>query len=338
MSPDKPEMPEVSDRELTTMLRKAAEEGPQSADHFFGSFGYVRELLKGDFSAALDQGISLLLKCQSLDHGAYVAIHKGTPFYWLGTAAFLLHDHQTATFFYDAAVSEDLRAGADPVMNPTPALHFIQIDGAQPNQAARNLVRMAQARVEDVINEYNSMPGRSTSVPELTIHDLREFFLRPAVSPGLERWRSLATTFISFLLEWDYRSTLLDLRADVGTSEPFFIHLFKGCVLFESLLKTNPNHQVPAGVRSLGQVLQLFHSLLGIPHNISIGNTDFPTILHDLGNADNRIQTAIEFAGRIRNTVGHNLGWGVNLDKNQYSRLVRMVATSCLHAIACLYR
>jgi len=41
-------------------------------------------------------------------------------------------------------------------------------------------------------------------------------------------------------IEWDYRSTLIELRPGDGTAEPFFIHLFRGCVLFESLLKANP--------------------------------------------------------------------------------------------------
>jgi len=231
-----------------------------------------------------------------------------------------------------------LRAGADPETNSTPALHFIQIEGEQPNQAARGLVKVAQARVEDVINEYNNIPGRPRDVPDLTIADLRALFLRPAVSPGREGWRSLATAFISFFLEWDYRNTLLDLRVGSGTAEPFFIHLFKGCVLFESLMKANPNHQIPANARTLGQVLQSFHSHLGIPHNIRTGSADFPTILLNLQSADGTVQTAVEFTGRIRNSIGHNLGWEVNLDKIQYHRLFRMVAVSCLHAIACLYR
>ena len=56
-----------------------------------------------------------LNRCLSLDASLYEELHKGTPFYWTGTAAFMLHDYRTAAFFHDAAISEDLRAGADPV-------------------------------------------------------------------------------------------------------------------------------------------------------------------------------------------------------------------------------
>jgi len=83
MSTDVSEVRNVSDEELRAMLLDVAR-GSTSADNFFGSFSYSRELLQGNYSSALDQGMSLLLKCQSLETDAYEEIHKGTPFYWLG--------------------------------------------------------------------------------------------------------------------------------------------------------------------------------------------------------------------------------------------------------------
>jgi hypothetical protein len=68
----------------------------------------ILRLRERNYSAALDQGINLLATCKQIDADAYRRIHKGTPFYWLGTAAFLVHDYQTATFLFDAAVSEDI--------------------------------------------------------------------------------------------------------------------------------------------------------------------------------------------------------------------------------------
>jgi hypothetical protein len=46
----------------------------------------------------------------------------------------------------------------------------------------------------------------------------------------------------------------------------------------------------------------------------------------------------VELTGKIRNTLGHNLGWDVQINKLEYHHLFRIVAASCLHAIACLYR
>lgn len=338
MNTDQQENRNLSNDELVELLRASAFGDTALADDFFGRFNYVQELVNGNFSTALDLGISLLLQCRSLDENAYTTIHKGTPFYWLGTAAFMVHDHETATFFFDASVSEDIRAGADPINNVTPALRFIQIEGNQPNQAAQGLVLASQARVDDLLNQYNNMTGRPANMADLTLNDLRQTFLQPAVSPDHKGWRSIATTFISFVLEWDYRNAMLDLRTNAGTSEPFFMHLFKGCVLFESLLKANPNHQLPPNANTLGPVLQNLHAELNIPHNMPIGQSNLPDIIRDLGNADNNIRTAVEFTGRLRNSVGHNIGWNVNIGKIQYQRLFQMVAASCFHSIACLYR
>lgn len=337
MSTNQPETRNITDDEFQAMFLQATQDAG-AANDFFGIFAYVHELLKGNYSHALNQGTAILMKCRSIDERAYQQIHKGTPFYWLGTAAFLVNAHETAVFFYDAAVSEDIRAGAHPIYHPTPSLRFIQIEGEQPEQAARPLVQAMQARVEEIIIDYNNRPGRPGGIADINLDEIRKSFLSLAVSPGYEKWRTLATALISFCLEWDYRNTLIDLRTSPGTVEPFFLHLFKGCVLFESLLKGNPKQPLPPNISTLGQALKFLHNYLNIPATVSIGNADFGTILKDLSHADNSIQTAIEVTGRIRNTVGHNLGWQVQLDKLQYHRLFRMITSSCLHVIAQLYR
>jgi hypothetical protein len=310
----------------------------KGGDDFFGQFQYVRELFAGNHSAALRQGLELLQQCHRLAPEAYRDIHKGTPYYWLGMAAFLVNDYETATFFFDAGTSEDLRLGADPVTNPTPGLHFIQIEGDQPNQAARGLVQATQARVESAIADYNARPGRPPSVPVLQLTEVRQSFLRPAVSRSIHPWRTLATAFISFFLEWDHKSLLITLRVSEGTTEPFFLHLFKGCLLFESLLKANPANRPPRN--QLGQVLQHLHLALGVPNDVRTTGFTFPDVLTSLPAGDDPIPIpiAVEYTGRIRNTLGHDLGWNAPLDTSNYNKLAGLVASSCLHAIACLYR
>jgi len=328
----------LEEAELAEMFRQAGAGTIEDADRFFNGFRYVWELQNGNYSLALDLGLSLLARVKTVDADIYDTIHKGTPLYWLGMAAFLVHDYQTATFFFDAAVSEDIRAGRDPVNSPTPSFRFILIEGDQPGQAAQALVMVTQTKIEEAIADYDARPGRSSAISELTLFHIRDSFLKPALSRGKESWRSLATTFISFFLEWDYRSKLLDLRVGAGTAEPFYLHLFKGCVLFESLLKTNPHNPPSLGLKTLGKVLDQLSSDLSIAGALRIGNTTFPEVVRDLSSADKKIETAILFAGRIRNTVGHNLGWQADFDRSQYDLLAGMVASACLHAIACLYR
>jgi len=316
----------------------AASNGPrENGNHFFNRFKYRYDLSTGNFAASLHQGLDLLNKCRAIDEEAFARIHKGSAYYWIGIAAFMMQEHELAAFFFDAATSEDLRAGADPIDNSTPSLRYILVEGEAPEQAARQLVLVNQARIEELIKNYNERTGKHPlRVPDLTMEELRRRFLRPAISPGNENLRSLATTLISFCTSWDFRNMLFDIRPIRGTAEPFFLHLFKGCVLFESLLKANLTNP-PRLESTLGNAIHHLHNELGVPLNMNFGNTIFPAVIADLAGADNSIQTAISFTGRIRNTLGHNLGWDVALDKIQYHQLFRMVSSSCFHAIACLY-
>jgi len=327
----------VSEAELEAIFRQAASTNSvPDADLFFRRFEYLNQLLGNNPMMALVYGRQLLFHCKRFDPALYAKIHKGTPYYWLGMAAFFVKDFQTATFFFDAAVSEDIRAGLDPARNPSPSFHFILIDGGQPNQAAQLLVKSMQRQIEAQIDQYNQRGGRHPSCPSLDIGIVRDHFLRPALTQSREPWRSLATTLITFVLEIEYLGNSLDLRVGTGTSEPFYLNLFKGCVLFESLLKANPKNAPTQ--QTLGQVLRHLAADLGLTAAPTIGNTDFPTVVSDVASANNDIATSIEFTGRVRNTVGHNLGWNATFDRSQYDKLAGMVASACLHAINCLYR
>lgn len=324
----------LSQDDIKALLVQASTD-PALANQFWDRFLYKIDLVSGNYSKVVNALIDLLNQCHAVDADAYSRIHKGTPYYWLGTAAYLQNDYQTAAFFYDAAVSEDLEIGAHPIHNPTPALYFMTLRSEPDRQAARQLVDVSQARVQSMLDIYNAMTGKPAGAPNLTIEALRYKFFIPAVTPGNPEWRTLATAFISFFIEWDFRNRFFDIRPGDGTAKPFFLHLFKGCVLFESLLKANPT-QANVG-DTLGQALNNLSNVINSSNNLPIGRTTFAAIVADLPNADDRIETAILFTGRVRNTVGHNLGWVVNINKLQYQRLFEMIASSCMHAVACLY-
>lgn len=323
----------LTEEELRQTFLTAAGGSLERGDSFFNQFKYRYDLFSGNSAACLLQGLDLLNRCHSIDQSAYSKIHKGSAYYWIGMAAWLMRNQEMASFFFDAAVSEDIRAGHNPINNMSPSLRYILLDGESEEQAALDLVRANQARMDELITYYNACSGR---LPPFTINNLRERFLMKSISQSAENLRSAATTLISFCMEWDLRNMLFDIRPIQGTLEPFYLHLFKGCVLFESLLKGNPSNPPPLSF-TLREVLQYLNKELGIPSTMNIGNVDFPTIIAELAGADDSIQTAIQFTGRIRNTLGHNLGWVVSLEKAQYHRLFRMVSSSCLHAIACLY-
>jgi hypothetical protein len=63
----------------------------------------------GNPSLVVRAGVRFLNRCKSLEPVEYDNRWKGTPFYWIGSAAFLAHDYETAAFLYDASASEDVR-------------------------------------------------------------------------------------------------------------------------------------------------------------------------------------------------------------------------------------
>ena len=155
----------LTEEEFRIAFLAAARGTNEDANRFFNQFKYKYDLFARNFSAALSQGVDLLARCYAVDKASFCQIHKGSAYYWLGIAAFFVRDYELATFFFDASVAEDLRAGADPINNPTPSLHFMLIEGDPPNQAARDLVQFVQAKTEELIGSYASCERLTKNPP-----------------------------------------------------------------------------------------------------------------------------------------------------------------------------
>jgi hypothetical protein len=307
------------------------------------------EFLRGhQFPWVVDTAIDLLKQVRQSDLATY-STPKGTPFYVMGIAAFASHDYQTATFFFDAAVAEDVTHY--PGDNDKPALQFMRLDATKQEQAAKQIVEAVSDKLVAVLKNY---AGRSGS-KALSLPDLRKHFLDHLERPGL---RTLTTTFVSFLAEWDYRSRMIDLPTQTVSSEPFFTHLFRGCLLFESLLKDKASVPLPEAWLSyvrrllrerklfdrrknrlpitLGALLEAHRKALGIG-KVKIGASSFEEVVLAL-KTNESLGAAIQCTARTRNTLGHNLAWTAeSLDRHRYDFLASNIAASCLHAIACLY-
>ncbi len=328
----KPKTIQINADELRSRFTAAATGDPKDARNFFTHLPFVIHYDNKDYLSAFNSAIDILTELKGLDIKAYERIHKGYIFYFTAIAAFMLHDYQAATFFFDATASEDMKNAPG---ERTPPLLFMVLDGQNPNQAAQELTAGAEKWLKIMIDEYRKVSGSVT----LTLFELRQFFLERAITDHQE-WRTLITSWISFYLEWSHRQHILNLRVEDGTWEPFYLHLFKGCLLFESLLKSEPSGQVVED--SLGRILNNPNSYartrLGIYRHIKTGNSTLKDILLEVSTAILDIQTDIEITAKLRNTVGHNLGWATSINLNEYSLLAKKVSNSCLHAISTLYR
>jgi hypothetical protein len=291
---------------------------------------YYAQIINYQFPAAVDTGLSLLNQTKQFAPEKYANEPKGTPFYFMGIAAFASHDYQTATFFFDAAVAEDVINY--PEDNNKPALLFMRLEKTELGEAAQQVVNIVIAKLGAALEDY---VGRKDSRKNLTLDHVREHFLDHLQRSSL---RTLTTTFISFLAEWDYRLQMIDLTHREVSREPFFTHLYRGCVLFESLLKENPVVQVKK-TDALGEILKMpqLKERLGIINKVDTYCSDFEELVQLL-TANMPPETAIECTAKTRNALGHNLVWATqSLDRERYDLLANNIASSCLHVIACLY-
>jgi hypothetical protein len=186
-------------------------------------------------SKAIDAALELLSKRKKENASQYSLDHKGSPFYVLGYAAFASHDYPSASLYFDAAVAADLRYHKGDMNKP--ALRFMQLLHTNGEDLlARDIIALTAASAEQLLNDYRARPDAQA----ITLDELRDRFLRKILTSGLPEQRALVTAFISFVAEWPYRTKQMELIEE-GSREPFFLHILRGCVLFESLLKAAPD-------------------------------------------------------------------------------------------------
>jgi len=84
--------------------------------------------------------------------------------------------------------------------------------------------------------------------------------------------------------------------------------------------------------------LEYLHKELDIQPKFDFNNKKLSDILDELEKPNDSIERAVLLTGMTRNTIGHSIGWEDKLSKVQYQKLFMMIANSCIHVIACLYK
>ena len=319
------------------LFRVSAFNSQESGDAFFNQFLFVQLMSQNRYSDVISYGMELLNECKNTDLKAFNSIHKGTPYYWMGMAAFLSNDFVSAVYFFDQALSEDIRNKTKEKLIISPSYLFVTLNDKIEFQAARDLVTNTISTIDQYISIYND-PYLGTK--KLSIESICNCLILPSTSEPDHPWRTLSTSFISFFLEWNYRQSLINLRDQDNSKEAYFVHLFKGCLLVESLLKANNKNPIPntSQNRTMGRILRLLRKDLGLEaSNCDIGDTTFPKILSELETIHGGLPKYIEITGKIRNTLGHNLVWNVNLNHKDYHLLFSCISLSILHILNQLF-
>lgn len=267
----------------------------------------------------------VLAQIKRVDGSRFGLMHKGTPYYMMGWLAYASRDYESGVFYMDAALSEDYANHTKP--EGTPAAAFIFLNSAHPGASANHIVVEIRAEVDAQIRRYAGLTGT-----KFTTDDLVARFIKPGARDLAHR--SIVTALLTFTLEGKQRLLQMDIRSGHGgTLEPFLTHLFKGGLIFESILKKFYYGQQTAGgspAASMGAYLSLpkARSHLGLAVSKALYQS-LPSqfalidVLNSLigwrGASLNERAVAIAYG--IRNTSGHDLGWPAHFDTAAYREL-----------------
>jgi hypothetical protein len=308
-------------------FRKLPIDNPKLVDQFFSLHAFPFIFAKSP-AAHVEAWEYLLGLIQTEDDARYRQLHKGTPFYFAGMASYLARDFEKALFYMDAALEEDLRLHKDRWFS-APAGKFVLLDSDNPEQFARPLVFRTRALFDEVMTTVINLGGRG-----LSVKTFGSKLVFPAMSNASEK-RSAVTGLISFLLEFPSRTKELSLAGTrTSTAEAFFLHLFKGTLLFETLLKTS----------SLGQGIQRSNPKATIDKFLQdqkiysafgfstapqgLGGDTFDEVLAAIkvDATTDFTQRAIRATWGIRNKVGHSMAWPSRPNLSEYGDVFYLIA------------
>lgn len=311
-----------SDLEIAAALKDFKSlkiEGPEVCDKFFHKYtpGNVLDFANSPFERFADYE-TLLRILQECDSDKYKRLHKGTPFYFMCWLAFDLKNYEKALFYLDAGVSEDIRNVSDWKSRPGSDFLFLRTPQLQ---VAGRVVKKLRDVLENEINRFNlATPGH------ITINFLVEGFVEKIIEDIKKR--TIITALYTFILEFEDRHTGLLLRSEGGGSiEPFLTHLFKGGLIFESILKT-----VYPSKKTLNDIFKSHEFKKDFDFDVGTSANSLQEILDEIN--DNGIERAFETVSKIRNTTGHDLVWDdVFNDPQNYRKLFEQQVNAFLYLI-----
>ncbi len=313
-------MNKLSDQELRDVLEKVPVD---MEDDFFSDSRFVPGRVSISQTGkvfqpqeSLNGYEDLLAQIKRVAPGRYSTIHKGTPFYLIGWLAYEMGNFEKGVFYMDAALSEDSKNNPSGWMD-CPAAAFIFLNHQHPNAAANGITFQARHEIEFHLTRFSSESGLNLDIGSLG----DKFFKLHATDPA---HRSIITSLLTFLLEGRDLQLQMSLRSRHGGSlEPFLTHLFKGGLIFESLLKRR--YGAVASGDTLGAYLNVAKAQtdLGLSVKVYKGKYKFeqlPILLKKWEKEDFQERaTAIAYA--VRNTTGHDLGWQDIFTEDIYKKL-----------------
>jgi len=304
------------------------------ADRYFGAFGVgnVVQVVNAPHERFICYEF-LLTMLRQKNITKFEKMHKGTPYYFLAWTAFDIRDYERAIYYLDAALAEDIRLWPGQWMNTPIGMILTLQDGG-------TAIRI----IQEIRGKFNEIISQLFTDVQITI-DIRTFIEKfvLAVINQDKKNRSIVTSLYSFILEFYDREAMLLLRSsERGTIEPFLMHLLKGVVIFETLIKEvaqknswkmDSGSQRGSDIKTLGN---LDYCSAFTSKYCRLQDQDTVHNIQDVLNliSKNDLETAINVTYLLRNKVSHDLRWDDIFDNPiNYEKLFRQIINAILIVI-----
>lgn len=307
----------------------------RTGDLYFETYGVPNTIEL--FNAPYERFVCYELLMQMLkneDAAKFSLIHKGTPYYFLAWTAFEIRNFSKAVFYMDLALGEDIRKST--------ALGKSQSDVAREalNNPGGNLwkfipegpaARVIQQLKQLITRELQNYKNRTSE--EIKLDEFVEKFVIENIVQEVKN-RSLISSLYSYITEADDLYETLKIRSqNLSSIEPLLNNLFKGGLIFESLLKVVADQKAwtistrgGSGRRptTLGEFSRCndFLTLFGLASGDFV--TSAPDLQTTLTNAnDDTLKTSFSTTAQLRNTAGHDLRRDdIFQNPDDYTRLI----------------
>lgn len=262
----------------------------------------------------------------------YEKIHKGTPYFFLGFNSLLIKNFEDAVYYLDLAIAEDIKNYGSPAALTSGAASFFLLNSKFNAPFKKYYYSTLEEIINHELNRFNS-----NKRDKLEITDFKKFVSQMILGEK----SSIITTLYTFILKKESIMNMLTLRTLNKTSiEPMVSHLFKGALLFESLLKyyhlpsLSKNYPIRA-INNIGGILDKkeIYTLYQY-HFVNCRSNSLTDIFNYANQHDKQsIETAFHVTCRIRNLVVHNLNLPGRFNPIDYENIFEIILNAIFFVI-----
>lgn len=311
---------------------------------------------------------------QSTNKTKYNTLHKGLMYHYLAQFNYKLQNYDACLYHFDNAIAEDLIAYDDGWTNEGAALFLkLDIEAARRKKLVTcDLIEATRTSIEKAIQDYKtlinavvSVRREDTNVPvdiDIFSEALFKLMNKPnQLGQAGRPYSSLVAAIYVFCLEHERKKEELKLRPGSGGSiANFIVHLLRGCVCFESIVRyfyeekalQEQNTQKATGKNRdtytiLDRILKsdVFNRDFNLFDNDKntkgiFGNSSLKDVIDLLDPQQNQdcdttsIRCKFIVAAKLRNTIAHKLTWtDDNLNEKSLDDLYNAVIAAIIHVL-----